>query len=65
MSIKYIIILIVIAFVLIFVMQNTQVVEVQFLAWKISMSRALMLLGTLFIGLISGWLLKRPRPGKQ
>ncbi len=65
MSIKHIIILIVIAFVLIFVMQNTQVVEVQFLAWKISMSRALMLLGTLLIGLIAGWLLKKPRPGKQ
>ena len=56
-----------IAVVLIFVVQNTQVVEFRFLAWKISLSRALMLFGTLAIGFVAGWLLKMPkgRKGQQ
>ena len=55
MNIKNIAVFILIALVIIFVIQNTDVVEVQFLAWKVSMSRALMLLGTLLIGLLAGW----------
>jgi len=39
-----------------FVAQNAEVVEVQFLFWKTQASRALVLLGTLAIGLIAGWL---------
>jgi uncharacterized integral membrane protein len=54
-----------IAFVLIFVVQNTQVVEFRFLVWTISMSRALMLFGTLAIGFISGWLLTLPKGKKK
>jgi len=54
-----------IAFVLIFVVQNTQVVEFRFLVWTISMSRALMLFGTLAIGFISGWLLTLPKSKKK
>ena len=56
-----------IAVVLIFVVQNTQVVEFQFLVWKISASRALMLFGALAVGVIAGWILKSPkaRPGKR
>jgi len=45
-------------------LQNTQVVEVQFLFWTISMSRALMLMGTLAIGLIGGWMLTLPKRSK-
>ena len=58
--IRNIILLCLISLVLIFVVQNTQVVEVRFLFWTLSMSRALMLFGTLAIGLIGGWLLKLP-----
>jgi putative membrane protein len=58
---KTIVFLILIAFVIIFVMQNTQVVEFQFLAWKVSMSRALLLLGTFGIGIAVGWLSRRLR----
>ena len=56
-----------IALVLIFVVQNTQVVEFKFLVWTISISRALMLFGTLAIGVLAGWILKSPkaRPGKR
>lgn len=54
-----------IALVLIFVVQNTQVVEFRFLLWTISMSRALMLFGTLAIGFIAGWLLTSSKSKKK
>ena len=60
--IKGILLIILILLVIIFVIQNTEVVEVKFLAWKVSTSRALMLFGTFFAGIIVGWLLKRMRP---
>jgi uncharacterized integral membrane protein len=49
---------------IIFVLQNTQVVQVRFFFWTVSMSRSLVLLGTLVIGLFAGWLIGRftPRP---
>jgi len=56
-----------IALVLIFVVQNTQVVEFRFLVWTISVSRALILFGALAVGVIAGWILKSPkaRSGKS
>jgi uncharacterized integral membrane protein len=54
-----------IAFVLIFVVQNTQVVEFRFLAWTVSMSRALMLFGALAIGFVAGLLLRVPKKKKE
>ena len=51
--------------VLIIVFQNTEVVEFRFLMWKLSMSRALMLFGTLAIGIIAGWLLTFPKHKKE
>ena len=50
-----------IAVVLVFVVQNTQVVEFRFLVWTISLSRALMLFGALAIGVVAGWLLRVPK----
>jgi uncharacterized integral membrane protein len=57
--------IILIAVVLIFVVQNTQVVEFQFLLWTFSISRALMLFGTLAVGIIAGFLLAFPRRRQQ
>jgi len=45
-----------VALVLVFVLQNTDVVEVKFLVWTKSMSRALILLLTFLLGLVAGWL---------
>lgn len=59
---KNIVFLILIALVVIFVLQNTQVVEFHFLAWTISMSRALLLLLTFVIGIVVGWLARKVRP---
>jgi len=58
---KTIVFVILAVLILLFVIQNTQVVETRFLVWTISMSRSLLLLGTFIIGVIAGWLVKRPR----
>ena len=50
-----------IVLVLIFVFQNTQVVDFKFLVWTLSISRALMLFGALAVGVLAGWILKPPK----
>lgn len=57
--------IILVAMVLIFVLQNTQVVEFQFLIWIFPVSRALMLFATLAVGVIAGWLLAFPKRRQQ
>ena len=44
-------------FMLAFVIQNTTVMNLRFLFWKLSMSGALMMLLILSVGIILGWLL--------
>ena len=58
---KTIVFVILAVLILLFVIQNTQVVETKFLVWTISMSRSLLLLGTFIIGVIAGWLVRRPK----
>jgi len=45
----------------IFVLQNTDVVEIRFLFWNVSMSRIILLPIIFGIGLISGYILGRKR----
>jgi uncharacterized integral membrane protein len=42
--------------VLIFILQNATVVNIQFLFWKISLSRSLMVLLVLATGIAIGWI---------
>ena len=56
MSLKSIFILGMAVIFAIFVFQNAQVVEVRFLFWSAQASRALVLIGTLILGLVIGWL---------
>jgi uncharacterized integral membrane protein len=62
---KTIVFCLLLAFMLVFVIQNTQVISFQFLFWKVSMSRALLLLLSFGVGIIVGVLLKRSRPKKS
>ena len=39
---------------IIFILQNTQVVDIKFLFWQMSLSRVILLLGALFIGILVG-----------
>jgi uncharacterized integral membrane protein len=58
---KTIVFVILAVLILLFVIQNTQVMETRFLVWTISMSRSLLLLGTFIIGVIAGWLVRKPK----
>ena len=42
---------------IVFVLQNTEMASVTFLAWEVEMSRALLLLITLVVGGFIGWVL--------
>ena len=57
MNTKLVILLTLIALTSIFIFQNTEVVELRFLFWKLGMSRALMFVFLLFIGIAVGWFL--------
>ena len=57
MNIKVAISLVLFALVAVFVLQNTKVVEIQFLWWSLAMSRALVIFFVLAIGVVAGWLL--------
>lgn len=41
----------------VFLIQNTEVVEVRFMFWSTSMSRALMIFFVFAFGIIAGWLM--------
>ncbi|MBW1998989.1 MAG: LapA family protein [Deltaproteobacteria bacterium] len=62
---KNIVFAILIILVIIFIVQNTQTIEVKFLPWKVSLPSAVILLGTFVVGLVIGWLARRVRPRKQ
>ena len=57
MSVKTIVFIVLAILIVIFTIQNPQVVDIQFFVWKTSISKALVLLSTLFIGIILGWLI--------
>lgn len=57
MNFKLIFSLILIGMAVLFVVQNVAVVEIQFLAWSISLSRSILIFGVLAIGVVIGWLL--------
>jgi uncharacterized integral membrane protein len=50
----------------IFVLQNTEVVGIRFLFWTLSMSRVLLILLLMAVGILIGWLLHGlSGPGKR
>ncbi len=59
MSAKTIVFIVLAILIVIFTIQNTQVINIKFYPWEQSIPAALMLLSTLFIGIILGWFLTR------
>ena len=57
MSAKTIVFIVLAILIVIFTIQNTEVINIKFYPWEKSIPTALILLGTLFIGIILGWLL--------
>ncbi|MDH3514008.1 MAG: lipopolysaccharide assembly protein LapA domain-containing protein [Gammaproteobacteria bacterium] len=58
MSFRLILTLLLSLVVAVFIIQNTAVVEIRFLFWTVSMSRALLILVLLAIGVALSWLLQ-------
>ena len=57
MNLKLFLILALICLAVVFIIQNVGVVELTFLFWTLSISRALLMFLILSIGIILGWLL--------
>jgi len=55
MNAKLIICLILAGLVVIFIIQNVTVIDIRFLFWTLSMSRALLMFFVLAIGVVIGW----------
>lgn len=61
MKAKKIVIIVLLAFIVILLIQNIQVVTLRFLFWKISMSRIIFIPLILIIGFILGYLFAKMR----
>jgi len=57
MNAKLVVSLVVACLVAVFILQNTAVVNVRFLFWSLSMSRSLLVMVFVGIGIMVGWLL--------
>ena len=57
MNFKLALILILVALITIFIVQNVSVVEIRFLFWNLFLSRALLIFCSFMIGVLSGWIL--------
>lgn len=58
MKYKLLLSLVLAGLAVLFIVQNTAVVELQFLFWKLAMSRSLMIFFILIIGIVIGWLVR-------
>ena len=53
-QVKTVLVITLLSIFMIFILQNTQVVDINFLFWKMSLSRVILLLGALLIGVLVG-----------
>jgi putative membrane protein len=69
MSFNLVLVLALAGIALIFIIQNVAAVDVNFLLWTVSMSRALLIIFTLAVGFLLGWFLhsfrsyRKSKPG--
>lgn len=54
---KLIVTLVLVGLAVVFIVQNAAVVDIRFLFWKMSMSRALFMFFMLAVGIVTGWIL--------
>jgi uncharacterized integral membrane protein len=58
MNWKWIIVLALMLLLVIFAVQNYEIVEIRFLLWTLKTSRAIIVFGTFLIGLAVGWIIR-------
>ncbi|KPV40447.1 hypothetical protein AN478_06545 [Thiohalorhabdus denitrificans] len=56
MHYKLLLAIVLLVLVLIFVLQNTTIVDINFLIWEFTLSRGLLVLMVLLVGVAIGWL---------
>ena len=56
MNWKWIVVLVLMLFLVIFTAQNYEVVKIQFLFWSFQTSRAIVIFATLILGIVIGWI---------
>jgi len=56
MRVKLILVIVLVLTVVLFTLQNTEQVEISFLLWNFTTSRALMIFVLLIVGFLAGWL---------
>lgn len=65
MNLKLYTVVVLVALAAVFIVQNVDVVDIRFLFWKVSMSRALMFVFLVLIGIVVGWLLRGHMQSKR
>jgi uncharacterized integral membrane protein len=55
---KFILGIIIGALVIVFMIQNVQVVDIKFFTWSVTISRALMILIVFAVGILLGWVVR-------
>jgi uncharacterized integral membrane protein len=65
MSPKVIGLIVLLVFLVIFAVQNTQSVDVKLLFWEISTSAVLTILVSYLVGFLTGWLVSVLKPGRK
>jgi len=55
LSAKFVLVLVLAGLAALFVIQNVGVVEIRFLFWSFYMSRSLLLVIVLIVGIVAGW----------
>ena len=65
MGARNIFLLVVLVLVLVFVLQNTDGVNIHFFFWKATLSLAIVLIGSVAFGLATGWLIGTFKPKRK
>lgn len=55
MGVKFILTVLSFVFFMVFVVQNMEVVEINFLIWTVTTARAILFFSTFLLGLVMGW----------
>ena len=64
-NVKLTLALILSGLIVLFTLQNAEIVELRLLLWKLSMPRALMIFSLLVVGIILGWILSELKRHKR
>lgn len=65
MKIKFIAVIVLLAFLVIFAVQNAQPLTVKFLLWEVNTSAVLSIFISFLVGFLMGWIIGLTKPEKK